>query len=64
MTRMAVKKGVQAPMAWLNDTGMYLRDTFPNPTDVTKTSARTQILMNCSLVLTYCTLNTFVVDTK
>jgi hypothetical protein len=30
---MAVKNGVVAPSAWLNDTGMYLNETLPPRTD-------------------------------
>ena len=52
--RSAVKKGVVAPMAWLNDTGMNRRLMFPPTTDATKTTARTATLMACRRDLRFC----------
>ena len=50
----AVKNGVVAPMAWLNDTGMKRSEMLPPTTDATKTTARTAILMACFLPLMAC----------
>lgn len=41
----AVKKGVVAPMAWLNETGMKRSDTLPPTTEATNTTASTATLM-------------------
>ena len=49
-----MKKGVVAPMAWLNDTGMNRRLMFPPTTDATKTTARTATLMACRRDLRFC----------
>lgn len=43
----AVKKGVVAPMAWLKETGMYLREVLPQTTEKQKTRERAAILRNC-----------------
>ena len=52
--RSAVKKGVVAPMAWLKDTGMNRRETFPPTTEATNTTANTAIFKRCLRLFRFC----------
>ena len=50
----AVKKGVVAPIAWLNDTGMCCRETLPATTEATKMTPSTPIFRRCARFFTLC----------
>ena len=56
----AVKKGVVAPTAWLNDTGRYRSDTLPPTTDVQNTTLRVAIFVNCTRDLIVCNGTNFI----
>mgnify|MGYP006973970731 CR=1 FL=1 len=51
---MAVKKGVVAPIAWLNETGKYLKDVFPHTTEKEKIKLNEMTLTSCWADEMYC----------